>query len=294
MSEKAIEKREDKPMEFIPFGSKDTIRLSVAIVRRLVAQPTTSGKLPSDDDCIKFLMMAQARRLNPFEGDAFMLGYDTKSGPKFSLITAHQAFLKRAELNPEYDGMESGVIVLRNDEDHSLEGDYMWDDDKLMGAWAKVYFKNRTKPMHKRVKLSTFWKDSPLWKSNTAGMIVKCAEADALRSSFPTMLGGLYLKEELVTTMEAPTVTTPIFKSDKLAVIPKVEAEVVDVHAVNLEHVTALANKDGIPLDLLVEFMRSEGTLQFNAPNLVDASKEDLQLVIDNWGDYVPRIKGVQ
>ncbi len=29
-------------------------------------------------------------------------------------------------------------------------------------------------------------------------MICKCAEADALRSSFPTMLGGLYMKEELI------------------------------------------------------------------------------------------------
>jgi hypothetical protein len=28
-------------------------------------------------------------------------------------------------------------------------------------------------------------------------MIVKCAEADALRSSFPTMLGGLYMREEV-------------------------------------------------------------------------------------------------
>jgi hypothetical protein len=27
-------------------------------------------------------------------------------------------------------------------------------------------------------------------------MICKCAEADALRASFLTMLGGLYLKEE--------------------------------------------------------------------------------------------------
>jgi FtsZ-interacting cell division protein ZipA len=35
-------------------------------------------------------------------------------------------------------------------------------------------------------------------------MIVKCAEADALRSSFPTKLGGLYLKEE----QDIPVVTS--------------------------------------------------------------------------------------
>ena len=45
-------------------------------------------------------------------------------------------------------------------------------------------------------------------------MIVKCAEADALRSSFPTMLGGLYLKEEIESTNAVPPKTSaPIFTS---------------------------------------------------------------------------------
>ena len=41
-----------------------------------------------------------------------------------------------------------------------------------------------------------------------AGQIVKCAEADSLRSSFPTLLGGLMIQEELITPDE-PTVTQP-------------------------------------------------------------------------------------
>lgn len=281
-------------MEFVPFGSKDTIRLSVNIVRRLIAQPTNTGKLPTDDDCIKFLMMAQARRLNPFEGDAFMLGYDTKNGPKFSLITAHQAFLKRAELNAEYDGMESGVIVMRDEEVKELEGDFHLDNDVLVGGWAKVYFKNRSKPMHKRVKLTTFRKGTPIWSDNPAGMIVKCAEADALRSSFPTMLGGLYLKEELQPEPEVPRIAAPMFKSDKPSIEqPKVDAEVVDVHAINLDHVLALAEKDGITVATLVEFLQAIGYLPDGCTDVAKATQEDLQKTIDQWDDFSNRMRTV-
>ncbi len=51
--------------------------------------------------------------------------------------------------------------------------------------------------MKKRLKLATFAKSTPIWQANPGGMITKCAEADALRSSFPTSLGGMYLREEM-------------------------------------------------------------------------------------------------
>jgi hypothetical protein len=47
-------------------------------------------------------------------------------------------------------------------------------------------------------------------------MIVKCAEADALRSAFPTHLGGLYLEEET-----PPIDVTPVIERAK---VPKISA----------------------------------------------------------------------
>ena len=55
--------------------------------------------------------------------------------------------------------------------------------------------------MKKRVELKKFNKGFGLWNTMPEGMIVKCAEADALRASFPTMLGGLMLREEVEATM---------------------------------------------------------------------------------------------
>jgi phage recombination protein Bet len=191
------ENKEQRLIEFVPFGTKDKISLSIAIVKRLIAVKTKTGKTCSDEDAFKFMLMCQARKLNPFEGDAYLIGYDSQSGPSFSLITAHQAFLKRAEVHNEFDGMESGTIVLRNGEVIDLVGDWHMPNDNVLGGWATVFFKNRAHPMKKRLRLARFNKGFGIWRDDPAGMIVKCAEADALRSSFPTMLGGMFISEEL-------------------------------------------------------------------------------------------------
>lgn len=214
----AIQKKEteERSVAFVPFMGKDAITLTVAMVKSFIASPTKSGALPTDRDCIKFVMLCKARRLNPFEGDAFMIGFDDKNGPAFSIITAHQAFLKRAEVNDEYDGMESGVIVENGGQLIDRIGDFTLDGDKLLGGWARVHFKKRTHPMEKRVKLATFNKGFGRWNLDAAGMIVKCAEADALRSAFPTMLGGMYVEQEMGTITAEEVTREPIAMTREL------------------------------------------------------------------------------
>jgi phage recombination protein Bet len=201
-------------IEIVPFGSDERIKLNVAIVQKMIAVPTRTGKIPDPAQCIKFMMLCRARHLNPFEGDAFMLGYDTQNGPQFSLITAHQVFLKRAEASKGFNGMESGVIVeapaigMPRGETTILEreGDLVFDGERLLGGWAKVYRKDREKPFYRRLKLTTFNTGRSRWEKDPAGMICKCAEADALRTAFPTHLGGLYVEEELPPIDVTPTI----------------------------------------------------------------------------------------
>ena len=211
----------EKPMVYVPFGATEEIKLSVSIVKNLIAVKTRSGKTCSDNDAMKFLMLCKSRLLDPYSGDAYLIGYDGKDGPSFSLITAHQAFLKRAENNPEYDGMESGVIVSEDGKLKDIQGDFHTEDQKVVGGWATVHFKHRKFPMQKRVRLSRFQKAFGVWADDPGGMICKCAEADALRSSFPTMLGGLYLKEETNHETQVQA-SAPIFKDE-----PAREVEVV-------------------------------------------------------------------
>lgn len=187
----------DKAIEYIPFLAEQQILLTPRMVLRFMCKPTKSGKRATMEQALHFCMLCKARGLNPWEGDAYLVGYDTQNGPEFSLITAHQAFLKRAEVHPEYDGMQSGVIVQRGDEILEEEGDFFIDGDVLLGGWAKILFKTRSTPVYKRLKLSTFNKGFGRWNVDPAGMIVKCAEADGLRSAFPNSLGGMYLEDEM-------------------------------------------------------------------------------------------------
>jgi len=187
----------ERVIEYKPFLSDEPIKLSVAMVLKFHCRKTKSGQLCSEEQAMRFVMLCMARQLNPWEGDAFLVGYDTKDGPEFNLVTAHQAFLKRAEVHPHYNGMASGVIVNRDGVILELDGDFYIGNDILVGGWAKVFRRDRDHVIYRRLKLATFQKPFGRWQSDAAGMIVKCAEADALRSSFPNVMGGMYLREEM-------------------------------------------------------------------------------------------------
>lgn len=192
--------REEKSISFVPFGAVDTIKLSVKMIQDFIAKPTKQGKKCTEEQALRFLMLCQAQRLNPWQGDCFCIGYDSANGPEFSNVTAHQAFLKRAEASKEFDGMTSGIIV-RNKETREIkevEGDfYVEEEVEVLGGWAKVIRKDRSIPFYRPIRLNRFYKDQSQWKVDAAGMICKCAEADALRSAFPTVCGGLFLEHEL-------------------------------------------------------------------------------------------------
>ena len=201
--DKSLQKQKPMEVEYQPFGSSDKIKLSMQIVKSYIATPTRSGKLPTDKDIVNFIMLCKARELNPFEGDAFLTGFDTSDGPKFQLITAHQAFLKRGVADQNYKGMESGVIVKDDDENITeREGDFLYPGDTLLGGWATVYFADDKLPIKRKLNLDKYNKGQATWKTNPAMMIVKCAEADALRSAYPNKVSGLYLREEIESTLD--------------------------------------------------------------------------------------------
>ncbi len=214
-------------VSYIPYGAQDQIKLTATNVQNLIAVRTKQGHTCSTRDALKFIAMCQAKRLNPFEGDCFLIGYDTQQGPSFALVTAHQTYLKRAELHDEFDGMTSGLIV-KSEEDGKLseiEGDFFEEGQQVVGGWAKVHFKNRKHPMYKRLRMARFNKGVSIWRDDAAGMICKCAEADALRSAFPTMLGGLYMQEERELEQK-PKVSKPEFSPTPLFTAPEPQGNV--------------------------------------------------------------------
>lgn len=196
-----------KAMTYKAFGGKE-VTLTLALTRKYLAHPTKSGKLPSDVDLTKFMMLCKAQQLDPWTGDAFLIGYDSADGPSFSLITSVQALFKRAEMNPDFNGIASGVIVTRKRGDGEpifREGDFVMADETIAGGWARVFRKDREQPYYDALNLSTFSRGTSQWKKDPAGMIVKCAEASALRKAFPNACGGLYTHEEMDGRLDGPS-----------------------------------------------------------------------------------------
>lgn len=184
---------------YTPLAERESIKLSKQIILKYLSHPTRSGARPGDEEVMKFMMLCRSRALNPFEGDAYLLGYDGKNGPEFSIVTAIQALYKRAESNPDYDGIESGVIV-KSKEGEVVErpGDFIYAGDALLGGWARVWRKSQSHPTVERLNLENRDKGRSQWVNDKAGMIVKCAEAGALRRAFPNQMSALYIAGEVI------------------------------------------------------------------------------------------------
>ena len=81
--------------------------------------------------------------------------------------------------------------------------DIVYEDEKLVGGWAKAYRKDRSRPFYEEVKLSEYDTKKSLWATKPATMIRKVALVHALRESFPATFGSLYDESEVPVDAEA-------------------------------------------------------------------------------------------
>jgi phage recombination protein Bet len=182
---------------YTPVGESESITLTIRRVKEDLCIPTRSGVLPTDNQVRKYMMLCKAQSLNPWVNDAFLVGYDSKDGPSFSLIVSHQALLKRAECSPEYDGLESGVIVKVGDQIIERPGKVTYEGERLIGGWGRVHRKDRKVTTYDSVNFKTYNTGRSRWAADPEGMIVKVAEAAALRKTFPSTLAAMYCAEEM-------------------------------------------------------------------------------------------------
>lgn len=190
----------DRQVKYKPLGETIEIELNVGLVRRFLCKPTWRGRWPSDIDVVRFMMLCQARFLNPWVGDAFCLGYEKGENepPDFNLVTSIQALHKRAELSNLCEWHKAGVVIYREKTDEIIEreGTIVLPKETLVGGWARVKRSDRTDVTYIALQLSTYTTGKSRWKKDPAGMIRKCALAAGLRETFPNNTGGLYVADE--------------------------------------------------------------------------------------------------
>lgn len=188
----------ERVVKYKPLNGGDEIELSINMVRKFLTKPTKEGREASDAEVVKFMMLCKAGSFDPWQGDAVLVGYDSGGGAEWSLITTVHAMMKRAELSDHFDGLEFGIVVMGADKQTVTErqGTIVYDHETLLGGWAKVYRKDRSRPFYCQVNLRTYDKGIFRWKTDRPGMIAKVAKGQAMRDAFSNSLSGVYLREE--------------------------------------------------------------------------------------------------
>lgn len=172
------------------------VDLSISAIKQYICPSSNI----SDSEAYMFLTLCQFNGLNPFLRDAYCIKYGTDPA---AMIVSKSALMKRAQKNPKYKGIQSGVIVLSMDgKITERSGQFYLTSEELVGAWAKVFVDGFIEPVYISVNLREYiktkdGKPTGKWRDAPATMIVKVAEAHALREAFPADLGGLYNAEEM-------------------------------------------------------------------------------------------------
>jgi phage recombination protein Bet len=168
------------------------VTLSKDIVRKLLVKG--SGNV-TDEEVVQFIGICKYNQLNPFLNEAYLVKFGGQSASA-QMVVSKEAFMKRAENNPQFDGLRAGVILKRSGEVVEVEGSFALDDDVLLGGWAEVHRKDRKFPSVARVSIAEYDKKQSVWNEKKSTMIRKTAVVQALREAFPSQLGAMYTAEE--------------------------------------------------------------------------------------------------
>jgi len=168
----------------------------------------TGGGIPAIQEVMQFIRTCEAYRFNPFTREIMLI---MKPAYKTAIIlVAKDTFFKRAERNKEeYEGIENGLYVIAKNGDGTvierLDSFYL-PDDKIVGAWARVYRKGYKAPVCSAISFDeyAYYFDEASnnkvmyenWAAMPGTMASKVAQVRALRAAFPNALSGLYIQEE--------------------------------------------------------------------------------------------------
>lgn len=210
----------------------EQIKLTPKIVQEYIVGTDAQITMP---EFKMFTSLCKARKLNPFLREAYCIKFGNKPA---QIVVGKDAVLKRAILNPDYNGMQSGVIVEAKETGEITERNgtfYLKSKENLVGGWAKVYRKNWEYPTYCSVSFEEVAQkknDGTLnsnWSGKGATMVEKVAKVRALRETFIEDLGGMYEAEEMGVDLSQ---TTTQSKQEIIEQNEPIEVEVTPINDV--------------------------------------------------------------
>lgn len=178
-----------------PVGIQSTYtRAQINTIRDTVAKGI------SDTELQMFLHIAKTYGLDPFLKEIYY------SGQMKTIITSRDGYLKIAQRDPGFDGIQS-MAVCENDDFEFDVGNVKINHvfgkgrrGKVIGAWAVCYHKKR-RPVVAYADYEEYNKKNSIWNTYKSAMICKVAEVFALKRQFG--ISGLVTEEEIEARIEA-------------------------------------------------------------------------------------------
>lgn len=206
----------------------EEVKLTPSIVQQYIV--SGSGKITLPE--FKFFTeLCKVRKLNPFLKEAYCIKFGSNPA---QMVVGKDAVLKRAVLNPTFDGIESGVIVQNQQTGELVERAgtfYLKETERLVGGWAKVYRKDWKYPTYCSVSFDEVAQrksDGNLntnWATKGGTMVEKVAKVRALRETFVEDLGGMYDEDEMPSVTDLPIPEPEIISQEEPHNAPQEEPE---------------------------------------------------------------------
>ncbi len=171
--------------------------------RQIETLRNTVAKDATDEELKMFIYLCKTYNLDPFAKEIFF----TKFKETTSIITSRDGYLKIANNNSHFRGLESDVVYLNDTFSRTRDGVHHSYSTKNrgqpIGAYALVYRDDRNIPSYFFAPISDYRKNNSVWIQYPHAMILKVAEAMALKRAFS--ISGLVTQEEIGTeTIEIP------------------------------------------------------------------------------------------
>ncbi|MCF0174076.1 MAG: phage recombination protein Bet [Bacteroidales bacterium] len=195
----------ESPIEFVA-ANGNKVALSVALTRKYFCPAA------SEAEAYIFNSWCAHNNLDPWKKEAYLVKYGDQPP---QMLTAKDAFTRRAQSNPRYQGQKAGVVIInRKGEIENRLGELVLEGEELVGGWADVYVKDYIEPisavlsLKERMQVTRDGKPMAKWATSPALMIRKCALVAALREAFPSDVGGMYTADEMPIDLDEDTAAT--------------------------------------------------------------------------------------
>lgn len=169
----------------------------------------TTHKELNDTQFKQFVAVSLAFGLNPWKKEVHPVVYKNKDGSyDLSIVTGYEVYLKRAEMNPNYDGFNiefNGGFkrgkVTKQGKTGSWQVDALIPDGEV-SCICTVYRKDRAHPTREEVFFDEYDQGNSMWQTKPRTMLKKVAIVSAFRKAFPFDFGGMpYTSDELPDNM---------------------------------------------------------------------------------------------